>query len=243
MQDDVKTPFAEQMSKLDKKHAGATEAGSTPVEIRSGDNEVDDALHAWIHDRLGRQLGKYAPMIERVQVRFSDENGSKGGIDKCCLIHLTLSKLPPVVVESRGASEREAFDLAAQRVERATRRDVEKHGFHTHRNKHHEMPKLEAASGLTEPSEGLLDGEGTQAGEQSADSQDGATHTAVRNFKHRTNGMPYELEDSATGKPSRKSTRGGTTGIKHANPLTLRAKAAVRSPKQKAIRAAAHRGS
>jgi putative sigma-54 modulation protein len=239
MQDDAKTPFAEQTSKLDKKKAGATNAGATPVEIRSGDTEVDAALHAWIHERLGRQLGKYASVIERVQVRFGDENGNKGGIDKCCLIHVTLSKLPPVVVESHGVTEREAFDLAAGRAERAARRDMEKHGFHTHRSKHHEGHDASVLHGPTAEEIAAL-----QTGEPSADaSADDATHTAERNFKHRTNGMPYELEDSATGKPSRKSTRGGSTGIKHANPLTLRTKAAVRSPKQNAIRAAAHRGS
>jgi putative sigma-54 modulation protein len=152
MSDEVKAPFAEQTSKLDKKGAGRTDAHATPVEIRSGDAEVDAELRDWIHQRLGRQLGKYAPQIERVQVRFGDENGTKGRVDKTCLIHVALSKLPPVVVETRGVTEREAFDLAAGRAERATRRDMEKHGVHTHRSKHHAAPPKGVDGLVSEPS-------------------------------------------------------------------------------------------
>jgi ribosome-associated translation inhibitor RaiA len=135
-QDDTKLPFAPHTSSIDKRHAGRTGPLETQLEIRSGSNEIEPELRAWVYDRLGRQLGKYAPQIERVQVRFGDENGPKGGADKCCLIHVVLSKLPPVAVEMRGTTEREAFDLAAKSAERATRRNMEKHGFSTHHHKH-----------------------------------------------------------------------------------------------------------
>jgi putative sigma-54 modulation protein len=123
--------FAEQTAHPDKRLAGKTDVAETPLEIRNLDGAVDDALHAWVHERLGRQLGKYAPQIERIEVRFGDENGPKGGIDRCCMIHVVLSALAPVVVEMRAGEDREAFDLAAGRAERALKRTMQKHGFST----------------------------------------------------------------------------------------------------------------
>jgi putative sigma-54 modulation protein len=103
----------------------------TRVELRSDRAVLSESLRAWVHDRLGRELGKYAPQIERVHVRFEDLNGPKGGIDKCCMVHLVLAKLSSVVVEMRGQTEREAFDLAVGRAERAARRSIEKHRLGT----------------------------------------------------------------------------------------------------------------
>jgi putative sigma-54 modulation protein len=114
-------------------HDGRAEAIEMPLEIRNLNGGVDSALQAWIHERLSRQLGKYASQVERIEVRFGDENGPKGGIDRCCMVHVILSSLPPVVVEMRAAEDREAFDLAAGRAERAIKRSMQKHGFS---NKH-----------------------------------------------------------------------------------------------------------
>jgi putative sigma-54 modulation protein len=134
--DEIKAPFAEHTSKHDKRRAGRTNALATQLEIRSGVMDIDPGLRAWIYERTGRQLGKFAQQIERIQVRFGDENGPKGGLDKCCLVHVILSKLPPVIVEVRGETEQQAFDLAASRTERAVRRNMEKHGFSTHHRQH-----------------------------------------------------------------------------------------------------------
>jgi ribosome-associated translation inhibitor RaiA len=211
----VRAAFSEPTNKSDKKMAGRTDATATPLEIRCAECEVDANLHDWVHERLGRQLGKYAPQIERIQVRFGDDNGPKGGVDKTCLIHVVLSRLPPVVVQAVGNSEREAFDRAAGRVERATRRDMEKHGISTHRKQHgrEEAPPVAAdAAPLA------------------------AEHTALRNVKHDTSGMAYALEDSTSGKPSRKSTRGSVNHIKQANAFSQRAKAEAHAPKRLAQR-------
>ncbi|HET8937863.1 MAG TPA: HPF/RaiA family ribosome-associated protein [Polyangiales bacterium] len=110
----------------------AEEAQATlqvPLEIRSLDGKVDGGLYAWIRERLSRHLGKFATQMERVEVRFSDENGPKGGVDRRCLVHLVLSSLPPIVVEDRGETDRVAFDLAAGRAERALKHSLNKHSF------------------------------------------------------------------------------------------------------------------
>lgn len=259
---DNRVLFAEQTLSVDKRHEGPSEASETRVEVRSLDGAVDEALQAWVHERLGRQLGKYATQIERVEVRFGDENGPKGGIDRACMVHVIVSSLPPIVVEMRAGEDREAFDLAAGRAERALRRSMQKHGFSTRhkgrmRGKHGDSDvETVAAAQADMERANLADNENDQTDEaeqplydkrvgRSQDnlielqaSADGAqTHTATRNTKLNTAGLVYALEDSTDGSPSRKSTRGGKNHMKHGQALGLRTKTAVHSPTQRAQRA------
>jgi hypothetical protein len=239
--------------------AGPTEAFETPVEIRNLDGAVDEALHAWVLERLGRQLGKHATQIERLEVRFGDENGDKGGISRKCMIHLVLSALPPVVVETAAGEDREAFDLAAGRVNRALQRAMEKHGFSTkhkrrQRGEHGEADAEQMMDEAATLDIGALDPQpaselsmydkrvgrreqqlqALQANAHAPSVSEG--HTAKRNAKLNTRGMAYALEDSTDGKPSRKSTRASANHIKHATGLTVRAKSAVHSPERRAAR-------
>ena len=123
--DNMREAFADSTEIAEEAHA----TFKTPLEIRSLDGTVDRALYAWIRERFGRHLGKFATQMERVEVRFSDENGPKGGVDRHCLVHLLLSSLPPIVVEDRGETDRVAFDLAAGRAERALKHSLNKHNF------------------------------------------------------------------------------------------------------------------
>jgi len=150
------------------------------------------------------------------------------------MIHLILSTLAPIVVEVRAGEDREAFDLAAGRTERALRRTMQKHGFSTkhkrrQRGAHGEADAETVMTAMAEA--GLLDGEARPEDGQAE------THTAERNSKENTQGMAYALEDSAGARPSRKSTRGSTNHIKHDTGLTVRTKSAVHSPERRAQRA------
>ena len=231
-----RAPLATQPSTTEKRLIGLTEVAETPLEIRSLDGSVDPALESWVHERLGRQLGKYATQIERVEVRFGDENGPKGGVDRNCMIHIVVSTLAPVVVEVRAAEDREAFDLAAGRAERALRHSMQKHGFHTKHKRRQRTPHAAPDETLVMAS---MEEAGMLPAQDGAEgvAQDLSEHTADRNMKLHTSGMTYALEDSTTGKPSRKSTRGGKNHIKHDNGLTVRTKDAVHSPSQRAMRA------
>jgi putative sigma-54 modulation protein len=191
-----RAPFAEQTMSLDKQHEGRAEAFETHLEIRKLDGEVDDALHAWVHERLGRQLGKYAGQIERIEVRFGDENGPKGGIDRCCMVHTILSSLPPIVVEMRGGEDREAFDLAAGRAERALKRSMQKHGFSSkhkgrQRGKHgaSDVENVQAAM-LEQPT--LLEATSvtTEADAPLYDKRVGRTHDNLLQVQQGTDGHP-----------------------------------------------------
>ena len=213
-----------------------------PIAIRDVGGEARGSLEHWVHQRLGRQLGKFASQIEGVDVRFCDVNGQKGGQDQSCMVHVVLSALPPVVVESLGETPRHAFDLAAARAERATRRNLEKHGFSTGHKRRQRTPKPdglgeevggqptdEVVAELSAPSTELM----LEAAEPPR-----TGHAGRRNPKHNDSRMTYALEDSPNGQPSRKSTRGSSNHVKPANGLTLRTKSAVLSPKSMAARSA-----
>jgi hypothetical protein len=173
------------------------------------------------------------------------------------MVHVVLSALAPVVVEMRAQTAREAFDLACARAERATRRSLEKSGFSTkHKRKQREhhgetaLAELAAAQADGDDLAGSPILEARAAGEYGSREGRGQErllalqehttengHTAKRNVKLNTDGMSYGLEDSTTGKPSRKSTRAGKNRVKPANGLTLRAKNAAHSPQSAARRA------
>lgn len=158
----------------DDGHLGAApDAPGLPIAIRDLDGGAGQRLRRWIHARLGRHLRAFGSQIERIDVRFGDVNGTKGGIDCSCMVHVILSALPPVIVEMLGQTHREAFDLAAGRAERATRRNLEKHGFSTgHKRRHRRDKTLNAAAqanemelhsaGDSEPPADVVAGEGSE---------------------------------------------------------------------------------
>lgn len=90
------------------------------------------------------------------------------------------------------------------------------------------------------PKQAKPDGLGGHQHDDDSAFQAGATGTALRNDSRRAEerGGPV-LEDSATGQPSRKSTRAVSGGVRTDTKLQLRAVRATTSPKARAARAAA----
>jgi len=123
---DARAPLAGNVSKRAKRAAGRTSAPETPANIRVTGLSLDEDDRAYIRQRLGEKLGKYADSIERVTVRLEDVNGPRGGVDQACRIKVVLSGLPSVVVEHTAASLKPAVTAAVTSVERAVRRAVER---------------------------------------------------------------------------------------------------------------------
>lgn len=204
-----RTPFAEQTLESDKRRAGRTESAETQLELIAA-HELEPGLHEWVHDRLGRHLGKFAPQIERMYVRFGDDNGPRGGIDKNCLIQVSLSKLPQVVVEMRGKTDREAFDLAAGRAERATRRTLDKHGYSTkHEKVEHGLPEVEGLETEAEGDEGEGIGEGSLMGRRVGHGNEELLRLAERPAKERGD-QPVDTAQAGTSADDRKVGDGHT---------------------------------
>lgn len=106
---------------------GRTSAPETPLSVRAKDVEVDAALRAYVAQRAGFKLGKFANAIERITVRFEDLNGPKKGApaDRCA-IKVVISRHESVLVEVVEHDPRVAFDTAIDSTERAVRRALEK---------------------------------------------------------------------------------------------------------------------
>ena len=184
-----RAPFAATISRPDRRASGRTWAPSTPLAVRTSGLAIDEDLRLRVHRRLGLRLGKFAPRIERLTVRFEDVNGPRGGIDLACRIKVVISGLPSVVVTELGSDPVEAFDRAGQRVERAVRHTIgrarERGGLN----------RMRPPAGMTEAS---------NANEPPA----GPALPAPRNRNQRARKATFALEGSTLPRPSRKSTRG-----------------------------------
>jgi ribosome-associated translation inhibitor RaiA len=220
-------------------------------------------LRAHVEERLARALGRIGGRIERVSARCSDMNGPRGGIDQACRLELALRGLAPLVVEKRGKTPRQAFDRAVSAAKRALRRLHERRGFSAARRGERESARPAREARETLLAEGSLIGrrvgrsaerlrhvaerpekerrdvyvDTAQPGVSASHRRVGAGSTARRNTKLGTAGMTSTLEDSASGRPSRKPTRKSANRGKRDDNLRLRATRAAHSPGTRARRA------
>ncbi len=252
----------------------STHAG-TPVNVRSSGVELSERTEAWIHERTGRQLEKFAGRVQRVTYRFEDVNGPRGGRDTLCRAKVMLKGLPTVVVEERARTARRAFNLVApsakvavqKALDRGTRRGS-RAGRSTAPKHAPEADRRETTPTVPAPPRnpkgsliGRRVGQATRnlrralarpekrrrdvpvdtslPGVSATDRKVGLESTATRNTKRNRRGMAFALEDSATGKPSRKSTRRSENRAKAGGKLSLRETQRVTSPKRRARRASA----
>lgn len=122
-----RSAFPEQVPRPVRRESGRAPPELTPVNIRVEQGiPVEDADRLRMRKRLGRALSKHIRNIERTTVRLLDVNGPRGGVDTVCRIKVVLMGLPSVVVEERGVTAMEAFDLAANTVPRAVKRALER---------------------------------------------------------------------------------------------------------------------
>ncbi|WP_437735306.1 hypothetical protein [Sorangium sp. So ce1335] len=87
---------------------------------------VDEATRAHVRQSLGAKLGRFAPRIERLTVRFTDVNGPRGGVDVECDVKVVLSGRPSVVYQMRGHEPRETIDRAVPGLVRAVQSALER---------------------------------------------------------------------------------------------------------------------
>jgi putative sigma-54 modulation protein len=83
---------------------------------------LSEAIRQYARRRLGTALGRYRMAFESVQVRLTDVNGPRGGVDKHCVVEIRGPSLAPIVVRERDANLHAAIDRAAGRVDRTVAR-------------------------------------------------------------------------------------------------------------------------
>jgi hypothetical protein len=184
-------------------------------------------LRRRIHRRLGWRLGKFAPRIERLTVRFEDVNGPRGGIDVACRIKVVISGVPSVVVTELAGNPVEAFDRAGQRIERVVSRTI---GRARERGRLDRMPPPGRPREVYERMD--------QGDARGANVSRASGSTAGRNRKQRARKATVALEGSTQSRPSRKSTRRSANRAKHGNKLARRERRRVSSPNARRAQAA-----
>lgn len=87
------------------------------TDIRHRDAPVSDALREFAVRRLARVVRPFRDAIHRVDVRFSDVNGPRGGVDTESSVTVELPSLrQPVIVVGKGADAYEAILNACARL-------------------------------------------------------------------------------------------------------------------------------
>ena len=83
---------------------------------------LTSAIAARVRKRLDFLLGRGFRRLRRVDVTLSDLNGPRGGVDKRCLIKVSIDGLRPVVIEDVQSDLYMAIDRAVGRASRTVLR-------------------------------------------------------------------------------------------------------------------------
>lgn len=89
------------------------------IDIQSRTFALTPGLRAHVERRLRYSLDAAGTRLRHIVVRLTDDNGPRGGVDKCCRIQATLAGARPVLIEQNDADLYAAVDRAAARAARA----------------------------------------------------------------------------------------------------------------------------
>ncbi len=96
------------------------------VQINFSDVSKSDALVDRVHQELDRKLKRFGERITRVEVHLHDDNSHRGGVDKRCTLEARPAGGQPVAVESESGDLYTAIKEAAEKLERALARRLER---------------------------------------------------------------------------------------------------------------------
>jgi len=96
------------------------------IQISAGEVPTNDSAIAMIESEIHSALELFSERVTRVEVYLRDQNGPKQGVDTRCLVEVRLAGLQPFAVEHDGEGLADAVRNAAQKLERAVRRKVER---------------------------------------------------------------------------------------------------------------------
>lgn len=96
------------------------------IQITGRNVALDDELRAHVERRLSFALGRFERRIQHIDVRLTDLNGPRRGLDQNCRIAVHLRPRGDIVVQDRSADPLGAVSAAAARVGTAVRRRLER---------------------------------------------------------------------------------------------------------------------
>ena len=92
------------------------------INIQSHGFLVTRAISEHVDKRIRFALARIGHRLKRVEVRLSDLNGPRGGIDKRCLIEVHVNRLPPVIVTDIQSDLYASINRASARAGRTVMR-------------------------------------------------------------------------------------------------------------------------
>ncbi len=188
-----------------------------PVTLRALHERTPTASEDLAMRRIRDALGAFDRHVTRVAVRLEPAvRGSRKG-DAMCSVEVAVGTGASIVAEEHGRGALAAIDRATDAVVALLR---ERFG----------EPETRRAS--------------AKSGSARAEARAAAlgrpkASTSGRNEKAKGAGFSYALEDSATGTPSRKSTRGSANRAKPDSNLRRRETRRIRAPKTRAMKSKA----
>lgn len=99
------------------------------IQIQARDFPLTEALGAHIERRINFVLSSRFDQIRRIEVRLSDINGPRGGLDKRCQIQISLPRMRDIVIEDTETDLYVAIDRAVDRAGRTVNRRLKRQFF------------------------------------------------------------------------------------------------------------------
>jgi ribosome-associated translation inhibitor RaiA len=115
------------------------------ISLQFKDLQVTASERQRIEDRIRLALTRFAPLVRGLSATVSDENGSRGGVDKKCRLVVRLHAGTVVVNEQAGA----VIAAVAQAAERAARAVARVH--HRAVDARQTVPGARRRRGVTHP--------------------------------------------------------------------------------------------
>lgn len=96
------------------------------ITLFDGSIKTTQAQHDYVMTKVGAAAARLKDVPCIIEVRLTDINGTKGGIDKECSIVVTPPGLATLRVEERAAEYYAAIDAAAATLKKSLARTLER---------------------------------------------------------------------------------------------------------------------
>lgn len=97
------------------------------VRMTGNNLSISTALKTYTERRLRSVAGRALKALKEVEVRLSDVNGPRGGVDKECAIRVALHRKGVVFVRATGEDAYATVDKAVSRLKLAVARRIGRH--------------------------------------------------------------------------------------------------------------------
>lgn len=92
------------------------------LDIQARDFSLTDSMLTYVKDRINYLFGSRYDQIQQITVRLSDVNGPRGGVDKRCVVKVTLPRLNEIIIDDIQADLYVAIFRAMDRASRTVNR-------------------------------------------------------------------------------------------------------------------------